>query len=91
MQEVIDVSDHPQTETNTLRRELFGHKETFLPTQRNLYLHLYFTDLTRFAQNKSFLSIEDLAAQMAPINGQGQTDLAALFINVEFRAVLKVR
>lgn len=91
MKEVLDVSDHPKTEKDTLRRELFGHKETFLPIQRNLYLHLYFTDMTRFAQNKSFLSIEDLAAQMAPINCQGKTDLAALFINVEFRAVLKVR
>ena len=60
--EVVDVSDHPQNETDTLRRELFGHKETFLPNQRNLYLHLYFTDLTRFGQDKSFLTIKELAA-----------------------------
>ncbi len=54
-------------------------------------MHLYFTDLTRYSQNKRFLSVEDLAAQMRCISEQGQADLSTLFINVEFRAVLKLR
>ena len=31
MREVVDVSDHTQSQAQTLRSELFGHKESFLP------------------------------------------------------------
>ena len=48
MNEVLDVEEKPMSEYDLLRRDIYGHKESFLPTQRNLYLHMYLSNLNRF-------------------------------------------
>ena len=39
--------------------------------QRNLYLHLYFTDLTRFGQYDKFQTIEQLAQNVNLFGADG--------------------
>ena len=60
LNEVFDVEDKPMTGMDHVRRDIYGHKESFLPTQRNLYLPLYFSNLNRFGANENFLSIEEI-------------------------------
>jgi hypothetical protein len=60
MHEVLDIDDKPLTETDKLKKDIFGHKETFLPTQRNLYLHMYF-QMNKCSQQDSFMRVDELS------------------------------
>jgi len=79
-------------EQSSVRRDIYGHKERMLPTARNLYLNLYFPELSRFGQDYHFMAVDELAGKMTQLDKKLQRlDLAELFVSIEFRAVLKIR
>ena len=73
--------------------DLFGHKTSFLPKQRNMYFNLHQTDNNRFGKQQYFEDLETLQERIVvPTEDRlNMVDMRELFVKIEFRAVMKIK
>ena len=82
-----------RNQTETLERELYGHKLSFLPPKRNLYKSLYEGDLHKFAKREHFMSPKELAKYVTIPTEENlkKINYSELLIRYEFKAVMRIK
>lgn len=65
--DVMNIGERQVSFFEKLKNDIYGHRDSWLPRERNLYLHLYFTDLTRYGSDANFMPIDMLTAEMATV------------------------
>ena len=86
-----------KTEAEIAYKKMYGHKEGFLPTKRNLYEALDSQEgYHRFGQRKHFMDpfsedVQNLLTLPLEENLDEEVDFAQLFAETEFEAVMKIK
>lgn len=76
-----------------MKKELYDHKQTFLPQKRNLYKSLYEGDLHRFGKKDCFIDPESIRSLITVPTEENlkKINMAELYVKLEFKAVMSIK